>query len=155
MKRLLVIAALAFVFVVAWIFGAATSARAVDNIHIANQITVAWDAPTTYTDDAPIPTTALIKYFLYTKPNVGGTEVLAGDTGVGMLEKTITLPSAGIEYLIGAKAAEVDSADAILGESVIVWSDDPAVCLNGITFSAMYYRIPNSIGGMRIKQPAP
>jgi hypothetical protein len=152
MKKLLFFIILGLCFIFTWTLGA-TIVQAVDNVYIANQITVAWDAPTTYFNQEPIPETALIKYLLYAKPITGGTEIPAGDTEVGILEKTITLPSAGIEYLIGAKALEVDAAGLALGSSVIAWSDDTLVCLNGITFSAMYYKIPLNPGGMRIKQP--
>jgi len=113
----------------------------------ANQVTVAWDAVTALSDGRPLPAGDTIQYEVYS-----GTDTTKANptliTTVATTQTTITFPNEG-RFLVGLKSIRRDSTTAKIGESALVWSDDPVVCQNGQTFGVIYFISPGNPGGMR------
>jgi hypothetical protein len=124
--------------IVAALFISATFASA-ENWVTANQITVSWDPVTVQS--------GTVTYKTFTKPVTGGTETFVST--VNTTQSVITFTTEG-RYYLGVKS--VRNVDGIeLESSSISWSNDPAVCLNGVTFGAQYYIPPANVGGMKVK----
>ena len=85
--------------------------------HYADQVTVEWDAPTTYDNGDPIPAGLILTYDVYIREK-GGSQVFVGETMT--LEYTVTLPAPGMKYDIGVLAKYPVDSDWIY--SVVAWS---------------------------------
>lgn len=116
MKKIFMIIMILFVLYIG-------SASAVD-WKVTNQVTIAWDAPTTFTDGTPLVSSVIIRYKVYlsnaiTDPDKSNP-VLLGETD--QLEYTVTLNVEG-KYFAGVSSARYDDSGQQLNESDINWSD--------------------------------
>ena len=111
--------------------------------HSANQATVAWNAVTTADDGTPIDP-AQIRYRCYTKTPQGVQAELGQVTAPSY---TVTL-SDGQKIYFGAKTERVVNG-VVESESTISWSDDAAVCLNGVTFGIKFFKGPGAPRDLR------
>lgn len=116
--------------------------------HTANQKTVAWDPVMTMDNGKPIPEGNIVKYQTYVVDAIADHDKQNPiDAGiVDINEKIFTLSNEG-KYYIGVQALRyVD--DELVGQSIIVWSDNPVVCKNEQTFGLKFYFMPDNIGNM-------
>ena len=116
----------------------------------ANQRTVAWDAVTLKTDDAPIDATDTIEYSVYlansiTDPNkTNPVQIWRGPE----TQTLITLVTEG-SYFVGVRSHRMLEDGTEVGESTIAWSDDPlATGANG-EFGVQYFLGPKEVQGLR------
>ena len=123
-----------------------TKAQAATVWKTANQITVAWDAITTLDDGSPLPTGTTMQYQLYTRTDPSGPPVANGNA-VTATQATVTFTTEG-QFDIGLKAQRMVNAQ-VVAESIIVWSNDPAVVQGGNTFGDIYFRAPAAPKNMR------
>lgn len=126
MKRLLLIAFL--VFGLAFVVSAQTW-------HPVNQVTVGWDVANLATS-----------YKVFIKSVDGTIEKEVGATAD--LAYTITFQNEG-RYFLGIQS--VREVDGEIFHSMIVWSDNPEVCANGKSFGAIYYELPDTAAGLKVK----
>lgn len=117
---------------------------------ITNQATVTWDAVTTRSDGVPFPAGDQIAYSVYlvnatTDPDK--TSPILQST-VFDTECVITL-SDEPKYFVGLKTIRMLGDGTIVGESVIGWSDDPLIVLDGRTFGLRYFLQPAAVTGLR------
>lgn len=110
----------------------------------ANQKTIGWDAVTTLQDGSAIPSGNSISYKVYRRPELGTETEVATTTNTNY---TITFSVEG-KYFIGVKSLRLDSSGAQLSESLVSWSNDPAVVAAG-TFGIIYYLGPFAPRGLR------
>jgi len=107
--------------------------------HTTNQATVAWDA-------VPVAS-GTVEYVLYlsnaiTDPAKTNPAEIATVTDTTYI---FTLNTEG-RYFIGAKSRRlVDGVN--VGESEVVWTDNPAVCADGVDFGIQYFEPPAAPGG--------
>ncbi len=119
-------------------------AFAVDQWNTANQVTLAWDPPTTLQDGSPIPADSTLKYRVYLKTNKGMQAVALTD----QLQTTITFSEEG-DYLLGVEVIRMVNGE-IVGQSDLIWSDDPKYTLNGKTFGVRYFSPPGPVMNLKI-----
>lgn len=115
-----------------------------------NQATVSWEAVTSLSDGTVIPATNTIKYVVYlsnattdvdkTKPSEVGTVI---DTTF-----VITLIDEG-KYFVGLKTLRFADDGTLANESIIGWTDDPAIVKDGETFGIRYFLAPNPVTNVR------
>ena len=108
----------------------------------ANQGTVAWDAV------APIATGDVIKYQVYTRPDLTSAGAKVG-TEITATQLTITFPSEG-KYYVGVQTLRYPTGETSAVTSAIGWSSDPAVCSPAGPFGFKYFVIPGVIKNMRV-----
>lgn len=144
MKRIGLISAVFFILMI----GVAAFAL---TWHTANQSTVAWDPVTTLGNGDPIPAGTHVEYVVYlansvTDPNKQNpVEVWRGPETMA----TITLNREG-SYFVGVRGIRVQTDTSTdLNQSIIGWSDDPAVVANGETFGINYFYPPSAATGLR------
>ena len=118
--------------------------------HTANQITITWDAVTEMQGGVVIPETDLIEYRVYlvnavTDPDkTNPAEVdITGDTSY-----VITLVNEG-QYFVGLQTIRKLADGEVIGESIIGWSDDPAIASDGHTFGIRHFLPPLVPTGLR------
>ena len=112
--------------------------------YMANQSTVAWDNVSTLSGGDPVPAGDVIKYRVYLKDAISGNPTVVSPSGdIAANEFVITLDTEG-SYFVGVSAVRYDSSGVEIGESVIAWSDDPAVCNNNVDFGIRYYFLPSN-----------
>lgn len=127
---------------------AAPTVYAQSQHHVANQVTIGWDAVS-----APQPTDR-IKYNVYTKNTLGsGTAVLATEKPIVTTQALLTFPKEG-KFLVGVSTVrEVMDADTVISttESVIGWSDDRLIVAGGEpgTFDIWYFVPADVPAGLR------
>ena len=126
MKKLFLIAFL--------VFGLAFVASA-QIWHPTNQVTVNWDVAERAT-----------RYKVFTKSVDGAIEKEIGTTAE--LSYTITFQEEG-RYFLGVQS--VREVDGEIFHSEISWSDNPEVCFNSEPFGAVYYKLPDVVGGLKVK----
>ena len=134
------------IYTICFLFISIAIAWAAVTWHTANEFTVSWDAVTTNVDETAVPANE-IEYELFvvnaiTDPNkTNPTSVWRGPE----LTHVVTLNTEG-QYLLGIRAIRViDGVDQ--STSVNVYSDDPAVCQDGVTFGVRYFiPLKNPIG---------
>ena len=118
--------------------------------HTANQFTVTWDAVTEMQGGYAIPETDIIEYRLYLsnaitdldKTNPAEIDV-TGDTSY-----VITLVNEG-QYFVGLQTIRKLANGDVIGESIIGWTDDPAIVLDGVTFGIRHFLPPMVPVGVR------
>ncbi len=117
--------------------------------HTANQITITWDAVTEMHGGVAVPETDIIEYRVYlsnviTDPDkTNPVEIdVTGDTSY-----TVTLTDE--KCFIGLQTIRKFADGEVLGESIIGWTDDPAICLDGHTFGVRYFLPPMVATGLR------
>jgi hypothetical protein len=111
--------------------------------HTANQSTLAWDPVGTKSDGTTLPEGDVIRYDVYlanalTDP--GKTNPAKVATDIDLTEHTITLNVEG-RFYAGVTAKRYVNGE-LVGESVIAWSDDPAMVANGQPFGLVYFLPP-------------
>jgi len=112
-----------------------------------NQGTVAWDASQGLADGSPLPETDQIKYKLYLREK-GTTEAIEQTTSpISELLFTLTISGEG-SYLAGVRAVRV-RGDQELGQSVIVWSDEPEYVSEGKPWGFISFIPPALPNGLR------
>ncbi len=121
-----------------------TPAYAVDQWNTANQVTLAWDPPTTLQDGSPIPADSTLKYRVYLKTSKGMQAVALTDQP----QSSITFSEEG-DYLLGVEVIRMVNGE-IVGQSDLIWSDDPKYTLNGKTFGVRYFSPPGPVMNLKI-----
>jgi len=117
---------------------------------IANQSTISWDAVTTLSNGAPIPENDLIEYTVYLSNAVADPDK-SNPIEVGSVngtEYTIIMSTEG-KYFVGLKTVRKLADGTNIGESVIGWSDDPVIVVDGHTFGLQYFLPPALITGLK------
>ena len=117
---------------------------------ITNQATVSWDAVTTRSDGVPFPAGDQIAYSVYLADASTDTEKTNPilQSTVFDTECVVTIENEG-GYFVGLKTVRMSADGAVIGESVIGWSDDPEIVLEGRTFGLRYFLPPASVTGLR------
>lgn len=123
--------------------------------HTTNQITVVWDAVTEMQGGIAIPETDIIEYRVYLanaitdpdKTNPAEIDVTRNTSYV------ITLTDEG-HYFVGLQTIRKilvgsNGDESVVGESVIGWTDDPAIVLDGHTFGIRHFLPPMVPTGLR------
>lgn len=112
-----------------------------DEWQTASQDTIAWDAVVKTVNSTPI---TVDHYNVYIRAEGGTTPILKGQaTG---LEKVVQFDQEG-RWRFGVAAVRV-LPDGTELEGEVAWSDNPAVCEDGVTFGTVYYEFPGVVGGM-------
>lgn len=112
--------------------------------YYANQITIIWDAPTTYENGDPLPVGLDIYYDVYIREK-GGVQVLQGE--VLDLSYTITFPDANKKYDIGVLAKY--QLDTTWFYSTVNWSIDDT--LNTESWDVGFFVPANPPTNLRIE----
>lgn len=111
-----------------------------------NQATLAWDPVTTLTDGSPIPAGYTISYAVYYRVDgTQGVNVSVGNTT--NTQYTVTFSVEG-KFDVGIQANRFDSGGNIVSQSLISWSNDPAVTNNN-PFGFIYYIAPANPKNLR------
>ena len=117
--------------------------------HTANQFTITWDAVTKMQGGIALPETDIIEYRVHlsniiTDPDkVNPVEIgITGDTSY-----VITLMNE--ECLVGLQTIRKLADGEVIGESIIGWTDDPAIVLDGVTFGIRHFLPPMVPVGLR------
>lgn len=123
--------------------------------HTTNQITVVWDAVTEMQGGAVIPETDIIEYRVYLANAITDPDKMnpAEIDITGELSYTITLTGEG-HYFVGLQTIRKilvgsNGDESVVGESVIGWTDDPAIVLDGHTFGIRHFLPPMVPIGLR------
>lgn len=118
--------------------------------HTANQITISWDAVTEMQGGVAIPETDIIEYKIYLSNAVTDPDKTnpAEIDSVNATSYTITLVNEG-SYFVGLQTIRTLADETFAGESVIGWSDDPAIVLDGHTFGIRHFLPPLVPTGLR------
>jgi hypothetical protein len=123
--------------------------------HTTNQITVVWDAVTEMQGGAVIPETDIIEYRVYLANAITDPDKMnpAEIDITGELSYTITLTGEG-HYFVGLQTIRKilvgsNGDESVVGESVIGWTDDPAIVLDGHTFGIRHFLPPMVPTGLR------
>jgi hypothetical protein len=96
----------------------------------ANQGTLAWDAVTQLADGSAIPAGAVIKYLVWRRVySVSTGEKVGGE--IDATQQTITFSTEG-SWLVGVQA--IRYIDGTPSPTEISWSDNTAVCKDGVSF---------------------
>jgi len=115
-----------------------------------NQVTISWDAVTTLANGDPIPENNLIEYTVYLVNAVSDPDkehpIEVGT--VNDTECTVALAEEG-RYFVGAKTIRKLADGTVVNESVIGWSDDPAIAYEGKPFGLQYFLPPEAPTGLR------
>jgi hypothetical protein len=141
MKKIALKLALAS-FLIGYIFYI-PQAKAVD-WYAANQATVAWTPVATMDSGKAIPAGSVVKYQTYLNDAIADPDKQNPiDTGiVDIAEKTFTLSTEG-KFYAGVRALRY-IGEALVSQSIIIWSDDPIVCKDGKTFGLTHYLVPDN-----------
>jgi len=115
-----------------------------------NQATISWDPVTTTSDGIPFPAGDQVAYSVFTAeasadPDKASPSLMKT---VFDTEYTITLTEEG-QYFVGIKTIRMSADGAVIGESVIGWSDDPAIVLDGRTFGLRHFLAPMVPTGLK------
>lgn len=111
--------------------------------HIANQITISWDAVTKMEGGAIIPETDIIEYKVHLANAIIDPEK-TNSVEIGIADEciyTLTLNTEG-QYFVGLQTLRMKPDRTLIAESVIGWSDDPAIVANGAIFGLQYFVPP-------------
>lgn len=119
----------------------------VNETYVANQKTVAWLAVTELEDGTPIPAEDTVTYDVFLQRQGTAEETQVADN-VSETSATVTFPD-GIFY-VGVRAVRGVLVEGVLYEveSDMSWSNDPTVCLNGITFRVRNHLPPGQVKGL-------
>ena len=118
--------------------------------HTANQITIVWDAVTEMQGGVAIPETDIIEYRIHLSNAITDPDKtnlieidITGDTSY-----TITLMDEG-QYFVGLQTIRKLADGEVIEESVIGWTDDPVIVLDGNTFGIRHFLPPMVPVGLR------
>lgn len=137
-----------FLAIIALVFGSLSIALA-QTWHNQAQVTVAWDAVTTYQNGTAISSDEVVAYQLFAEDvDSSAGRFMVGETRD--TQYTISFESEG-SYLLGVRAVRKDGNGTVLSRSSIVWSDNATEVANGETFGVRYYEQPASCSGFRMQ----
>ena len=116
----------------------------------ANQVTLAWDSVTTRADGEPIGATDRIDYVVYLANAVTDPDK-SNPVEAARVDTTTAVVTLGIEgkYWAGVKVIRIIEDGTEVGESIILWSDDPIATGAGKEFGLRYFIGPAGIAGLR------
>jgi len=117
--------------------------------HTADQATVAWQKPATYSSGATIPDDVILEYEIFSALQADKSDAGEPIARTGNLQKVLTMTVEGKHY-IGVRAVRVDNGEDVT-YSEIAWSDNAVACQDGNTFGIVYFLVPNMPFGL-IKQ---
>ena len=146
MKRILSMMLLLFVLL-------AGTAWAVDQWHTANQRTMAWDAvspPVNIFEPSSFLGVIRYKVFLQSTDLSGapvGNPIELAE--IDATQYTITFPGQGV-FIAGVRSVLILEGQQV-GESAIVWSNNPASVQGGVTFGFRYF-VVDEAGNLRSVQ---
>jgi len=100
--------------------------------------TLGWDPVTQLTDNDPLPpaTEATLSYNISVKSFKTGA-VIPIASGITTTSLEIVLPQRG-KYIAGVSAQLLYAGETIPKVSLISWSENPTVCLDGKTFGLQF-----------------
>ena len=112
--------------------------------HTANQSTIFWNAVEVPGGD--------VEYVVYvsnaiTDPNKENPVIV---TQTADVMHTVTLNVEG-KYFFGIKALRLVGGEIVSESANISWSDNPAVCVDGIDFGVRYFEVPADVNGIGIQ----
>lgn len=117
----------------------------------ANQVTVTWDAVIAFENGDPIPATDIIGYGVYLVSEADTDKI--NHTHLGVTTDTIytitldeNLPEG--KYFAGLKTIRKLADGTHVAESVIGWTDNPDIVLDGKIFGLSHYFIPMMVNGI-------
>ena len=116
----------------------------------ANQATVSWDAVTQFENGELIPTTDIIGYAVYMASELDVDK--ANPTKLGVTTDvvyTITMQVEG-RFFVGLQTIRKLDDGTTVSESVIGWSDDPAIVADGKTFGISFFYAPKVCSGLTV-----
>lgn len=115
-----------------------------------NQSTVSWDAVTEMQGGVVIPETDIIEYKIYLSNAITDPDKTnpAEIETVNATSYTITLVDEG-SYFVGLQTVRSLADGTFAGESIIGWTDDPAIVLDGHTFGLRHFLPPLVPTGLR------
>lgn len=115
-----------------------------------NQSTVSWDAVTEMQGGVAIPETDIIEYKIYLSNAITDPDKTnpAEIETVNATSYTITLVDEG-SYFVGLQTVRSLADGTFAGESIIGWTDDPAIVLDGHTFGLRHFLPPLVPTGLR------
>ena len=114
-----------------------------------NQATISWDAVTEMQGGIALPKTDIIEYRVYLS-NIITDPDKANPVEIGItgdISYVITLMNE--ECLVGLQTIRKLADGEVIGESVIGWTDDPAIVLDGHTFGIRHFLPPMVPVGLR------
>jgi hypothetical protein len=103
--------------------------------YVANQITIGWDAVTEMEDGQAIPETDIVEYKVYLANTVTDPDK-TNPAIIGVAAECTYIVTLNIEgqYFVGLQTLRMKADRTAIAESVIGWSDDPAIAANGTIF---------------------
>ena len=113
---------------------------------LAATATVAWDPVTLLVDGASLPPGQTFQYKIYIRADPSGIPVAASQL-INGTQATVTFVSEG-SYDLGVSTVRMEGT-AVLDESDIGWSNDPAVAAGGNIFGGRYMRSGKKITNLR------
>ena len=114
-----------------------------------NQMTVGWDAVTQTTEGSPL-TPEEVQYRVYRADPLKTNIEVVGTTA--LTQYTITFETEG-RWLVGVQSLRFAGAD-LVGESSIIWSDDPEVLAAGQDpFGVIRFAPPEDAKGLYAVSP--
>ncbi len=114
-----------------------------------NQATISWDAVTEMQEGIAIPETDIIEYRVYLS-NIVTDPDKANPVEIGVTGNTLyVITLMNEECLVGLQTIRKLADGEVIGESVIGWTDDPAIVLDGVTFGIRHFLPPMVPVGLR------
>lgn len=120
----------------------------------ANQVTITWDAVIAFENGDPIPATDIIGYGVYLAREADTDKIDHIHLGVTTdTLYTITLDKNLPEgrYFVGLKTIRKLADGTHVAESIIGWTDNPDIVLDGKIFGLSHYFIPMMVNGISHK----
>lgn len=125
----------------------ASTANAIDLQVTDMTVTIAWDASILLDNGNPVPSGDTVSYQTYYKRVTDGLIVKYGDE-ITETTKQILWAEEG-SYFVGVSAIRTIGSDPTIKlESVVSWSNDPAVTRNSETFGIWAYSPLTVINGL-------
>ena len=122
-----------------------------DELVLANHIEVTWENPVTLADGATLPETDKFctELFLALESDESKTPIILGNT----CDTNYTIQfNSNLEgkFYLGLRTTRncIDNGE-VLAVSDLLWSDNPALVYDGITFRVGYYRAPGNPFNLR------
>lgn len=119
--------------------------------HVANQVTITWDAVATLENGAPIPADNIIEYRLWLS-NVDTDPDKTNPVEVGTTSETLYIVTLNTEgrFFVGLQTLRKFSNGSPLGKSSVGWTDDPEIVRDGVTFGLQYFLPPANTCGVGV-----
>ena len=143
-----------FVLIFCWVFLTVPGFVASQEWVTANQVTITWDAVVAFENGDPIPATDIIGYgvYLVNETDTDKTNYIRFGVTTDILY-TVTLDKDLPEgrYFVGLRTIRKLADGTTVTRSVIGWTDNPDIVLDGKTFGLNHYFIPMVVGGISHK----